>query len=99
MGLVPGRLRVPAARHLDGRRSRPLRNPDLGPPWTDALLAAYADLNRITADELHRCLMVAGLRMGKLELLTEALHIPPELDCLPPSLVGISGIKLLAHPR
>jgi SAM-dependent methyltransferase len=74
-------------------------NPDLGPPWTDALLAAYGDLNRITADELHRCLMIAGLRMGKLELLTEALHIPAELDCLPPSLVGISGIKLLAHPR
>ncbi|HVF12972.1 MAG TPA: class I SAM-dependent methyltransferase [Acidimicrobiales bacterium] len=74
-------------------------NPDLGPPWSELLIKAYRELNRITVDELHRDLMVAGFRIAKLQLLTETFHIPPELASLPPSLVGISGVKLLACIR
>jgi SAM-dependent methyltransferase len=74
-------------------------HPELGPPWSELLLDAFRDLNRITVDELHRYLMIAGFRIGKLQLLTETLHIPPELESLPPSLVGVSGVKLLACRR
>ncbi|MGD0449082.1 MAG: hypothetical protein ABSB36_10845, partial [Candidatus Dormibacteria bacterium] len=57
-------------------------------------------LNRITLDELQRCLMVAGFVVTKLQILTETVHIPPKLARYPLSLLGISGVKLLAvrHP-
>lgn len=74
-------------------------NPDVGPSWSEELLVAYRELNRITVDDLHRYLMLANFRVAKLELLTEGFHIPPELAFLPPSLLGISGVKLLAVPR
>jgi hypothetical protein len=35
--------------------------------------------------------------MAKLELITEPIHVPRELAFLPPSLLGISGVKLLAY--
>ena len=43
--------------------------------------------------------MIAGFRIGKLELISEPVHIPPELESLPPSVIGISGVKLLAGLR
>lgn len=67
-----------------------------GREWSEAVLAAYRDLNRLTVDDLHRYLTVAGLRICKVELLSEAFHVPPALASLPPSLLGISGVKLLA---
>lgn len=73
--------------------------PEKGPAWTDHLLAAYRELNRITLDDLQRALLVAGFDVTKLELITETLHIPAELAHLPVSLLGISGVKLLAAPR
>ena len=36
--------------------NRVLGNPDLGPPWSQEIVRAYAELNRITVDELHRYL-------------------------------------------
>jgi SAM-dependent methyltransferase len=53
-------------------------------------------LNRITLDELQRCLLVAGFVVTKLQLLSEAVHIPPKLARYPLSVLGISGVKLLA---
>lgn len=71
-------------------------SPESGPAWVDQILEAYGELNRVTVDDLHRYLMLAGFTIAKLELLTEQVHIPRELAYLPPSLLGISGVKLLA---
>lgn len=74
-------------------------NPKKSKPWTDALLAAYRELNRITLDDLHRYLLAAGFAVAKLELLSDPVHLPMELAHMPLSVVGISGVKLLAVPR
>jgi hypothetical protein len=60
---------------------------------------AYKTLNGMTADGLHAALREAGFRIAKLELQSDAVHIPLELADLPPSRVGISGIKLFAVPH
>lgn len=57
---------------------------------------AYEILNRITVDELHAALREAGLRIVKLELLSNTIHIPLAGRDLPPSRIGIAGVKLLA---
>lgn len=59
----------------------------------------FESLNRLTLDELHRAILLAGMTVTKLELLTNAVHIPRDLGHLPLSLVGVGGIKLLAVPR
>ena len=76
--------------HLRGRRGT---DPD-----RDAV-DEYDSLNRITLEQLHNALLVAGLVVTKLELLTQPFHIPRELTHLPLSLVGIGGVKLLAVQR
>ncbi|MGH9177828.1 MAG: class I SAM-dependent methyltransferase [Acidimicrobiales bacterium] len=76
-----------------------LAHPDQGPAWTDALLGAFRELNRITLDDLHRALLGAGFDVVKLQLLTETFHIPEPLAHLPLSLLGTSGVKLLAAPQ
>ncbi len=53
-------------------------------------------LNRITLDELQRCLLVAGFVVTKLQLMSDAVHIPAKLARYPLSLLGISGVKLVA---
>lgn len=58
----------------------------------------FRSLNRITVDSLQRGLLSAGLRISKVELLSETVHIPQELSHLPLSDLSISGIKLLAVP-
>ena len=76
-----------------------LAHPDQGPAWIDALLGAFRELNRVTLDDLQRALLGAGFDVVKLELLTECFHIPEPLAHLPLSLLGISGVKLLAAPQ
>ncbi len=76
--------------HLIGRRG------------TDATRDAgdeYESLNRITLDDLQRALLSAGFLTVKLELLTNAIHIPTALAHLPLSHLGVGGVKLLAIPR
>ena len=78
---------------------RVLAEPDKGPGWTAELLEAFRELNRITLDDLHRALLHARFAVVKLQLLSEAFHIPPELAHMPLSLLAVSGVKLLAAPR
>lgn len=76
-----------------------VREQVVGRRGTDATREAldeYESLNRLTLDELQRAMLAAGLRTVKLELQSEAIHIPAELAHFPLSLVGISGVKLLA---
>jgi SAM-dependent methyltransferase len=58
----------------------------------------FRSLNRITLDGLQRALMAAGLRVSKVELMSEAVHVPPDLAHLPLTDLTISGIKLTAVP-
>jgi SAM-dependent methyltransferase len=58
----------------------------------------FRSLNRITLNGLQRALLAAHLRVAKVELLSEAVHIPPALSFLPLADLTISGIKLLANP-
>ena len=58
----------------------------------------YHSLNRLTIDDLQRALITGGLRVSKLEILSDPVHIPRELSHHPLSALGISGVKLLAVP-
>ena len=62
----------------------------------EGMFHAYELLNKITMDELHSALREAGLRIVKLELLSNPVHIPWAGRDLPPSRLGITGVKLLA---
>lgn len=61
-------------------------------------LRDWVTVNRITADGLQSALLAAGFGIGKVELLTNAFHIPPQLVHMPLSLLGIGGVQLLASP-
>ncbi|HEY4278309.1 MAG TPA: class I SAM-dependent methyltransferase [Conexibacter sp.] len=72
-----------------------------GKAATDPTRAAddeFRSLNRITLDGLQRAMMAAGLRVSKVQLLSETIHIPPQLSHLPLTDLAVSGIKLLAVP-
>lgn len=62
-------------------------------------LEEYRSLNRLTIDDLQRAMLAGGLVIKKFELLTGAVHLPPELALRPLSSLGIAGVKLLAVPR
>lgn len=64
----------------------------------DELLEVFRTLNRVTLDDLQRSMVAAGLRPAKVELLTETVHIPPELSRRSLSQLGIAGVKVLAVP-
>jgi SAM-dependent methyltransferase len=66
--------------------------------WAEQMLDGYRSCNRVTLDGLHAALRASRFRVSKLELLTEAFHVPPALSDLPLSLLGVSGVKLLATP-
>lgn len=62
----------------------------------DEFLQVYAELNRLTLDDLQRAMLAAALRVAKLEILSEPVHIPAQLARRSLSQLGISGVKLLA---
>ena len=74
-------------------------NPGPEPDWAERLLDESRSCNRITLDGLHAALTDAGFVVGKLELLTEPVHLVPGLERVPLSLLGVSGVKLLASPK
>jgi ubiquinone/menaquinone biosynthesis C-methylase UbiE len=66
------------------------------PEMADEMLDLYESCNRATLDEMGRFLVDGGFYISKVELLTGAIHVPPALQHVPLSLVGISGFKLTA---
>jgi SAM-dependent methyltransferase len=74
-------------------------DPGPEPDWAERLLDEARSCNRITLDGLQGAFLEAGFSVGKLELLTEPVHLPAGLERVPLSLLGISGVKLLASPR
>jgi cyclopropane fatty-acyl-phospholipid synthase-like methyltransferase len=61
-----------------------------------AMIDLYHSCNRITLDQLGANLHEAGFYISKLETDPVAVHIPPELQEMPLSLLTTSGIKLTA---
>jgi SAM-dependent methyltransferase len=55
-----------------------------------------AYLNRTTLDGLQRDLLAGGLRIGKVELIHHAFHLPPQLQDRRLTDLAIGGVKLLA---
>ena len=58
----------------------------------------FESLNRLTLDQLQRALLLSHLRISKVELTAETIHIPPDLAHYPLADLVISGVKLLAAP-
>jgi hypothetical protein len=82
--------------HHEDEIARELRaNPKPSVEWTEYMLKEYRHLNRITVDELHRCILAAGMVVRKFELLTQAIHLVPALQRYPLSDLGIVGVKLI----
>jgi SAM-dependent methyltransferase len=68
------------------------------PEWTGYMTKEFEHLNRITLDELQRCVLAAGLYVAKLELLTAPAHLTPALARYSWADLGVGGIKLIAVP-
>jgi len=68
------------------------------PDKSTRMLEEYLHLNRISLDDLQRSLLNAGFVVVKLELISNAVHLPVSLAHLPLSLLGVAGVKLLAIP-
>jgi ubiquinone/menaquinone biosynthesis C-methylase UbiE len=62
----------------------------------DAMLDLYESCNRITLDQLGESLVEAGFFISKVEVMTNAIHVPPELQRTPLSLLATAGVQLLA---
>jgi ubiquinone/menaquinone biosynthesis C-methylase UbiE len=67
--------------------------------WTEMMSREFVHLNRVTLDELQRCILGAGLAVVKLELITHTVMVPRDLARYPLSDLGIAGVKLLAAPN
>lgn len=68
------------------------------PEEIEEFLEVFATLNKVTIDDLQRAMLVASLRVAKLEIQAETVHLPPELARRSLSQIGISGVKMLAVP-
>ena len=58
----------------------------------------FRSLNRITIDGLQRALLAAHLRIAKIELIGDVVHIPEDLAHEPLADLALGGVKLLAVP-
>jgi ubiquinone/menaquinone biosynthesis C-methylase UbiE len=73
-----------------------LRDRAESPELARAMHDLYASCNRLTLDELGSALVEAGFYISKIETDGAAIHVPPELQAMPLSLLTVPGLKLLA---
>jgi SAM-dependent methyltransferase len=66
--------------------------------WAKYMFGEFRTLNRITVDELQSALLAAGLSVRKFALMSNPVHVTDELSRYPLSLLGITGVTLLAVP-
>jgi ubiquinone/menaquinone biosynthesis C-methylase UbiE len=64
--------------------------------WTEIMSGEFERLNRITVDELQRSMLASGFVVRRVELLTGAVGITPELARYSWLDLAIGGIKLIA---
>lgn len=82
---------------LAGEISEEARRSDRHPKeWTEMMVREFGNLNRITLDELQRSILASGFTIRRFELYTNPVQLTPELARYPLSVLGISGVKLLA---
>lgn len=62
------------------------------------MLEEYQNLNRLSIDDFQFAARQSGLRIAKIELLSNRCHIPESVSDLPISSLAITGFKaLLVH--
>jgi SAM-dependent methyltransferase len=66
--------------------------------WTGVMSGEFQRLNRITVDELQRAMLASGFVVRRVEFLTGAARLTPELARYSWLDLGIGGIKLIATP-
>ena len=64
-------------------------------PFHQDVLGQSEHLNRITLDELQAAFVGVGLKPRKVELYSEATHIPDALAAMPLSILMVSGVKMI----
>ena len=65
--------------------------------WARYKLGEFRTLNQLTVDDLGRVIAAAGFRITKLQLLSERVRLPADVDGMDLSQLGISGVMLLAR--
>ncbi|MGI8684163.1 MAG: class I SAM-dependent methyltransferase [Acidimicrobiales bacterium] len=68
------------------------------PEQIEEFLKVFATLNKVTLDDLQRAILAASMRVAKLTIQSETVHIPPELARRSLTQLGISGVMLMAAP-
>jgi SAM-dependent methyltransferase len=66
------------------------------PGEREYMLSEFSKLNRITIDDLHRCLLIAGFAITRAELYAQPFPVPPGLARYSLAQLGISGVQLIA---
>jgi SAM-dependent methyltransferase len=66
------------------------------PELADSFVDLFGSCNRSSIDDLQRSLLEAGFHIAKVSLQADTFHVPPELQQVSLSQLGISGIQLLA---
>jgi SAM-dependent methyltransferase len=66
------------------------------PALADSFIDLFRSCNRSTVDELQRALLAADFYIAKVSLQADTFHVPAELQSVPLTEMGISGIELLA---
>lgn len=70
-----------------------------GPEWVDVMLGEFAELNKVTVDDLGVALAEAGFDVRRLNLLSRSVPVPSMVASRHPlSVLGIEGVELLAVP-
>ena len=83
----------------DDQIEQVVRADDLGTTWwPEYKWSEYVRLNRITVDELQAALLAGGFLINKVQLISDCVHIPPQIAHMPLSKLAVSGIKLQAVP-
>jgi ubiquinone/menaquinone biosynthesis C-methylase UbiE len=67
------------------------------PDWTQYMTREFEHLNRLTVNELQRCVLAAGFDVIRIELISWPTTLTPALARYPWTDLAISGIKLLAR--
>jgi len=63
---------------------------------TEAMFDLYSSCNQVTLDELGSALVAGGFYISKVQTDSSAVHVPPELQSMPLSLLTTAGVKLTA---
>ena len=66
------------------------------PELAQAMLDLYGSCNRLTLDDLGSALIDAGFFISKVESDRTAVHVSPQLQRMPLSLLTTAGVKLTA---